>query len=156
MARTLAPSEMNKQGTVRTGGGSSSDQGCWFLSARLRYILSTPTVFSRPLFTLESGSLWRGNLDTTQREKKCDFSSAALRGRFRHPVKLSWKERGGRSTLRKLDLDYFKGETWFSPSNTVCTWRITKMIKGLSIWNSVCNDTLNDLKFSSYQAVKNQ
>lgn len=43
-----------------------------------------PLFFSRPLFTLDSASLGRRNLDT-----------APSHGNLRHPVKLSWKSKRG-------------------------------------------------------------
>ena len=91
VARTPAPSEMNKQGT----GGSFSDQGCWFLSAPLRYILWTPTVSFTASLYIRLCLPAKRRLGHDSEKKEWEFRLLHWQADLRHPVEPGWKAKRG-------------------------------------------------------------
>lgn len=104
-AMTRTPIPFKRQ-TNKVPGGSSRDQGCWFLSAWLRYILRTPTVLFTASLYIRLCLPAKKKLGHDSEKWKCDFSLSSCRDIERRPDKLSWKAGGGRATRENADLDY--------------------------------------------------
>lgn len=105
MARTLAPSETNKQGS----GGIFKRPGLLvFVCSAAIHSLNAHCLFTASLYIRLCHTVKR-KFEHDSEKKEVWFLPLHLQGDLRHPVKLSWKARGDRATLQKADLDYSKG-----------------------------------------------
>lgn len=105
VARTLAPSEANKQ----------SARGIFKRPAPLVFVCAA-VIHSPNAHRSFTASLYIKLCIPVKREVGRDSERKGVRflpqhspGDLRHPVKLSWKGRGGRDTCQNADLDYIKG-----------------------------------------------